>query len=80
MINPRCASTARVTVLESVSVCVCVCLFVKSNLTSVVSVLPENTVIYSVGNGGRNICGVFFETTPFKGYGVKCKLKSQYAN
>ena len=33
---------------------------VKSHLTSV---CPENTIMYSVGNGGQKICGVFSETT-----------------
>ena len=64
--------------------CVCVCLSVypcgKSHLTSGASVRPENTVADSAGNGGQNICGVFFETAPFKSYGVKRKRKSQYAN
>ena len=41
---------------------------------------PENTVTYSVGNGGQKICGVFLETASFKSYGVKRKRKSQYAN
>ena len=59
------------------SVCLCVCLSVKSHLTSGASVRPENTVVYSAGNGGQKICGVFFETAPFKSYGVKRKLKSQ---
>ena len=63
-----------------VSVCVSVCLCVKSHLTSGASVHPENTVTYSAGNGGQNICGVFFETAPFKSYGVKRKRKSQYAD
>ena len=54
--------------------CMCVSL---SHLTSGASVRPENTVTYSGGNGGRNICGVFFETAPFKSYGVKRKRKSQ---
>ena len=63
----------RVTVVGSVSVC----LSVKSHLTSGASVRPENTVTYSAGNGGQNICGVFFETAPFKSYGVKRKRKSQ---
>ena len=76
LINPRCACAARVTVLGHV----CVCLSVKSHLTSGASVCPENTVAYSAGNGGQNICGVFFKTGPFKSYGVKCKRKSQYAN
>ena len=35
-----------------VCVCVSVCLSVKSHLTSGVSVHPEYTVTYSVGNGG----------------------------
>ena len=59
--------------------CVCVCVSV-CHLTSGASVCPENTVAYSAGNGGQKICGVFFETTPFKSYGVKRKLKSQYAD
>ena len=74
----------RVTVVGSVCVCLCVCvsvcLSVKSHLTSGAFVRPENTVVYSAGNGNQNICGIFFETAPFKSYGVKRKLKSQYAN
>ena len=62
-----------------VSVCLCVCLSVKSHLTSGASVRPENTVMYSAGNGGQKICGVFFKTALFKSYGVR-KRKSQYAN
>ena len=38
----------------SVCVCVCVCVSVKSHLTSGASVRPENTVTYSVDNGGQN--------------------------
>ena len=53
---------------------------VKSHLTSGGSVRPENTVTYPAGNRGQKICGVFFETAPFKSYGVKLKRKSQYAN
>ena len=60
-----------------VCVCLSVCLSVKSHLTSGASVHPENTVAYSAGNGGKKICGLFFETTPFKSYAVKRKLKSQ---
>ena len=61
-------------------VCLCVCVSVKkSHLTSGASVRPENTVVYSAGNGGQKICGVFFETAPFKSNGVKRKRKSQYA-
>ena len=78
LVNPRRACAARVTVLGRV--CLSVCLSVKSHLTSGASVRPENTVAYSAGNGGQNICGVFFETAPFKSYGVKRKRKSQYAN
>ena len=59
------------------SVCLCVYLSVKSHLTSGASVRPENTVVYSAGNGDKKNCGVFFETAPFKSYGVKRKLKSQ---
>ena len=50
IINPRRACTARVTLLGAV--CVCVFLSVKSNLTSGVSICPENTVTHSAGNGG----------------------------
>ena len=57
--------------------CVSVCL---SHLTSGVSVRPENTVAYSVGNRGQKICGFFFETALFKSYGVKRRRNSQYAN
>ena len=70
----------RYLVCVCVCVCVSVCLSVKSHLTSGASVRPENTVVYSAGNGGQKICGVFFETAPFKSYGVKRKRKSQYAN
>ena len=56
----------RVTVVGSV------CLSVKSHLTSGASVGPENSVTYSTGNRGQNICGVFSETAPFKRYGVIC--------
>ena len=66
LINPQRACAARVTVLGHVCVCVfvclSVCLSVKSHLTSGASVRPENTVMYSAGNGGQKICGVFFET------------------
>ena len=40
-----------------------VCVSVKSHLTSGESVCPENSVTYSAGNGGQDICGVFSETT-----------------
>ena len=74
IVNPQRACAARVTVV------VRVCLSVKSKLTSGASVRPENTVTYSAGNGGQKVCGVSFETAPFKSYGVKRKRKSQYAN
>ena len=45
---------------------VSVCVSVKSHLTSGTPVRPENTVTYSAGNGGQNICGVFSENTSFK--------------
>ena len=71
----------RVTVVGSVCVCVCLCVCLsESHLTSGAFVRPENTVTYLAGNGGQNICGDFFETAPFKSYGVKRKRKSQYAN
>ena len=38
-----------------VCVCLSVCLSVKSHLTSGASVRPENTVTYSVDNGGQNL-------------------------
>ena len=47
--------------------CVSVCLSVKSHLTSGASVRPENTVVYSAGNGGQKVVW---------GYGVKRKRKS----
>ena len=72
--NPRRACAARVTVLGRVSVCLSVCVSVcvsvrlsvclsirpsvKSHLTSGASVRPENTVVYSVGNGDQKIYGV----------------------
>ena len=52
--------------------CVSVCLSVKSHLTFGASVRPENAVMYSAGNGGRKICGVFSETASFQSYGTSC--------
>ena len=49
-------------VVSSVCVCVCVCI----HLTSGVSVHPENTVMYSTGNGGQKGCGVFSKTAPLQ--------------
>ena len=48
-------------------VCLSVCL---SHLTSGAFVRRENTVMYSVGNVGRKICGVFSETASFQSYGT----------
>ena len=45
-------------------VCLSVCLFVKSHLTYGASVRPENAVMYSAGNDGQKICGVFSENAP----------------
>ena len=42
----------------------CVCLSVKSHLTYVASVRPENAVTYSAGNESQKICGVFSENAP----------------
>ena len=53
-------------------VCVSVCLSVKSHVTSGASVRPENSVMYSAGNGGQKVCGVLFETAAFKSYDVIC--------
>ena len=58
IINPR---AVRVAV-----VLVSVCVSVKSYLTSGASVHSENTVTYSAGNGGQNICGGFSETAPLQ--------------
>ena len=51
-----------------VSVYVCVCLSVKSHLTSGASVCPENSVIYSAGNRGQKMWGVFSKTAPVTSY------------
>ena len=58
-INPRRACAARVTVLGRVcvSVCLSVSLLIKSHLASGASVRPENTVVYSAGNGGQKFVG-----------------------
>ena len=50
----------------------CSCVSVKSHLTSGASVLPENSVTYSAGNGGRKICGDFSETAPLQRYTAFC--------
>ena len=46
----------------------CVCLSVKSHLTSGASVCHKDTVTYSAGNGGQNICEVFAEAAPLQRY------------
>ena len=53
---------------------------VKSHLTSGVSVRSENSVTYSVGNGGQKICRVFSETALFKSYGVICLPMASYSD
>ena len=53
---------------------------VKSHLTSRVSVRPQNTVMYSVSNGGQKICRVFSETTSFKSYGIICLPTASYSD
>ena len=65
---------------EGYSSWVCVCVSVKSHLTSGASICPENTVIYSVGNGGQKICKVFSETASFKSYGVICLPMASYSD
>ena len=80
----------RVTVL---GVCVCVCVSVKSHLNFGVSVSPENTVTYSMGNGVLYRCillvsfgttgrdthsGVFSENALFKSYSVICHAVASY--
>ena len=57
--NPRCACAARVTVVESVCVC--------RDLTSGVSVHPENDIMYPTGNKGQNNCVNFSETASLQG-------------
>ena len=52
--------------------CMCVCLPDKSHLTSGASVRPENTVTYSAGNEGQNVCGDFSQTAPLKRYAASC--------
>ena len=59
----------RVTVVGSL------CVSLKSNLTSGMSVCPENSV---TGNRGQKICGVFSETAPFRSYGVICLPVTSY--
>ena len=78
VINPQRACTARVTVVVvSVCVCVCVCLLIKSHLILEVSLRPENAVMYSVGNEGQKICGVFSDTVSFQRYCTCCIVRPQ---
>ena len=75
LVNPRCARAARVTVLGLVCVCLSVCLLSHISLLErlfVLKILSCTQWAMEV----QKICGVFFETTPFKSYGVKRKLKS----
>ena len=62
VVNPWFTCVMRVTV---VAVCVCVCVSVKSRFTSGVSVCCENAAMYSAGDEGQTICGVFSETAQF---------------
>ena len=62
-VNPWRACAVRITVVV-VSVCLCVCLSVKSHLTLEASLCPENAVMYSAGNEGQKVFGVFSETAP----------------
>ena len=69
LINPRCACTARVTV-----VVVCVC-----HLTSrAINPSTNNPSIQRQIYKGGKICRVFSETAAFESYGVKHERKSQY--
>ena len=83
MINPRHACATRVTVLGSVCVCVCVyvcvcvcvCVPVNRDLTSGVSVCPENDIMYSMGNEDENNCVNFSETAPLQRYTASCIVR-----
>ena len=44
----------------------------NSHLTSGASVRPENSVTYSTGNEGQEICGDFSETAPLQGHTASC--------
>ena len=41
-------------------------MLVKSHLTSGASVRRENAAIYSAGNEGQKMCGIFSETAPLQ--------------
>ena len=71
LVNPRRACAARVTVLGRV----CVCLCVTSHFWSVCSTWKYCRVLS--GQRRSKSLWVFFETAPFKSYGVKRKRKSQ---
>ena len=62
------------------SVCLSVCLSVSAKLTSRTSNRAINEYAYSMACERQKICGDFPETTAFKRYAAKHKLKSQYAN
>ena len=51
----------RVTVVGSVRLSVCLSVCLLSHISH-----PENSLTYSTGNGGQNICGVFSETAPLQ--------------
>ena len=42
------------------------CVSVSQHLTSGASVRLENTVTYSMGDEGQNVCGDFSETAPLQ--------------
>ena len=70
--NPRRACAARVTVVGS---CLCVCLSVKSNLTSEVSVRPENAVRTQRATKVKN----FSETAPLRAAHPPLRTVRRYA-
>ena len=48
------------------------CVSVNRDLTSGVSVCPENDIMYSMGNEGQKICVDFSETAPLPRYTASC--------
>ena len=72
-INPRCACTVKIMVVEFVSLSIH--LSVKSHLTTGASVRPEIDVTYSTGNKGTKICGDSSETAPLRRYTASCIVR-----
>ena len=56
--------------------CSCPCLSVKSHLTSGASVRPENSVMYSVGNGGQKIVGFSLKLLRCRDPARHCSVES----